>query len=117
MIVRWAFGALDDLISIESYQRRHWPESRATFERRLTAIERRIAEFPQSAPEVTQRSGVRVVAFIDLPYRLFTSLSPMRSLFWRLGMPRASPCLNEEDARHRFRKGCKLADHPALEAV
>jgi plasmid stabilization system protein ParE len=71
MIVRWAFGALDDLISIESYQRRHWPESRATFERRLTAIERRIAEFPQSAPEVTQRSGVRVVAFIDLPYRLF----------------------------------------------
>jgi hypothetical protein len=37
----------------------------------LTAIERRISEFPQSAPEVTQRSGVRVVAFIDLPYRLF----------------------------------------------
>jgi plasmid stabilization system protein ParE len=71
MIVRWAFGALDDLILIENYQRRHWPESRATFERRLTAIERRIAEFPQSAPEVTQRSGVRVVAFIDLPYRLF----------------------------------------------
>lgn len=71
MIVRWAFGALDDLILIENYQRRHWPESRATFERRLTAIERRIAEFPQSAPEVTQRSGVRVVAFIDLPYRPF----------------------------------------------
>jgi plasmid stabilization system protein ParE len=71
MIVRWAFGALDDLISIENCQRRHWPESRATFERRLTAIERRIAEFPQSAPEVIQRSGVRVVAFIDLPYRLF----------------------------------------------
>jgi plasmid stabilization system protein ParE len=71
MIVRWAFGALDDLISIENYQRRHRPESRATFERRLTAIERRIAEFPQSAPEVTQRSGVRVAAFIDLPYRLF----------------------------------------------
>ena len=74
MIVRWAVGALDDLISIENYQRRHWPESRATFERRLTAIERRIAEFPQSAPEVTQRSGVRVVAFIDLPYRLFYSV-------------------------------------------
>jgi hypothetical protein len=43
----WAPGALADLTSIENYQRRHWPESRATFERRLTAIERRIAEFPQ----------------------------------------------------------------------
>jgi plasmid stabilization system protein ParE len=71
MIVRWTVAALDDLTSIENYQRRDWPESRATFERRLIAIERRISEFPQSAPEVTQRSGVRMVAFIDLPYRLF----------------------------------------------
>ena len=71
MIVRWTARALADLTSIESYQRRHWPESRAAFERRLTAIERRIAEFPQSAPEVTQRPGTRVVAFLDLPYRLF----------------------------------------------
>jgi plasmid stabilization system protein ParE len=71
MIVRWTVAALDDLTSIENYQRRHWPESRATFERRLIAIERRISEFPQSAPEVTRRSGVRMVAFIDLPYRLF----------------------------------------------
>ena len=71
MIVRWTARALADLTSIENYQRRHWPESRAAFERRLTAIERRIAEFPQSAPEVTQRPGTRVVAFLDLPYRLF----------------------------------------------
>jgi plasmid stabilization system protein ParE len=74
MIVRWTAGALADLTSIENYQRRHWPESRATFERRLTAIERRISEFPRSAPEVTQRSGVRVVGFLDLPYRLFYSV-------------------------------------------
>jgi plasmid stabilization system protein ParE len=74
MIVRWTVAALDDLTSIENYQRRHWPESRATFERRLIGIERRISEFPQSAPEVTQRSGVRVVAFIDLPYRLFDTV-------------------------------------------
>jgi plasmid stabilization system protein ParE len=71
MIVRWTAGALADLTSIENYQRRHWPESRAAFERRLIAIERRITEFPRSAPEVIQRSGVRVVAFLDLPYRLF----------------------------------------------
>jgi plasmid stabilization system protein ParE len=74
MIVRWTAGALADLTSIESYQRLHWPELRTAFELRLTAIERRIAEFPFSAPEVTQRSGVRVVAFLDFPYRLFHSV-------------------------------------------
>jgi plasmid stabilization system protein ParE len=42
----------------------------------LTAIERRIAEFPFSAPKVARRSGVRVVAFLDLPYRLFYSAKP-----------------------------------------
>jgi plasmid stabilization system protein ParE len=52
----------------------HWSEARTAFERRLTAIEQRIAEFPLSAPEVKQRPGVRVVAFVDLPYRLFYSL-------------------------------------------
>jgi plasmid stabilization system protein ParE len=55
MIVRWTAGALADLISIENYQRLHWPRSRAAFEQRLTAIERRIAEFPFSAPK--SRSG------------------------------------------------------------
>jgi len=74
MIVRWAFGALADLRLLENYQHRHWPESRVSFERRLTAIERRIAEFPLSAPEVTQRPGVRVVGFRNLPYRLFYSV-------------------------------------------
>lgn len=73
MIVRWTAGALADLISIENYQRLHWPASRAAFEQRLSAIERRIAEFPFSAPRVTQRSSVRVVAFPDFPYRLFYS--------------------------------------------
>jgi len=74
MIVRWSAGALADLTSIENYQRLHWPHSRAAFERRLTAIERRIAEFPLSAPDVTGRPGVRVAAFLDFPYRLFYSV-------------------------------------------
>jgi plasmid stabilization system protein ParE len=74
VIVRWTAGALADLISIESYQRLHWRESRAAFDRRLIAIEQRIAEFPLSAPEVTQRPGVRMVAFLDFPYRLFYSV-------------------------------------------
>ena len=74
MIVRWTAAALADLISIENYQHLRWPESRAAFDRRLAAIELRIGEFPLSAPEVTQRSGVRVVAFLDFPYRLFYSV-------------------------------------------
>ncbi len=32
MIVRWTAGALADRKSIESYQRLHWPDSRAPFE-------------------------------------------------------------------------------------
>ena len=74
MIVRWTAAALADLISIENYQRLHWPESRAAFDRRLTAIELRVAELPLSAPELKQRSDVRVVAFLDFPYRLFYSV-------------------------------------------
>ena len=71
MIVRWTTGALGDLELIENYQRHHWPGMRARFEARLTAIVRHIADFPFSAPEVEQRPGVRVVAFVDFPYRLF----------------------------------------------
>jgi plasmid stabilization system protein ParE len=71
MIVRWTAGALADLTWIENYQRLHWPQSRAAFEQRLTAIELRLAEFPPSAPEVAHRRGVRVAAFQDFPYRIF----------------------------------------------
>jgi plasmid stabilization system protein ParE len=59
----------------QNYQRLHWPQSRALFEQRLTAIERRLAEFPLSAPEVAERRGVRVAAFQDFPYRLFYSVA------------------------------------------
>jgi toxin ParE1/3/4 len=71
MIVRWTESALADLESIQNYQGLHWPAMRARFEARLTAIERRIGEFPLGAPEVEQRPGVRVAAFLDFPYRLF----------------------------------------------
>jgi plasmid stabilization system protein ParE len=71
MIVRWTTGALADLTHRSRITNAVIGWNRA---RRLTAIERRISEFPHSAPEVTQRSGVRVVAFVDLPYRLFYSV-------------------------------------------
>ena len=71
MILRWTAGALADLESIHAYRKLHRPAMLTSFEARLTAIERRITEFPLSAPEVEQRPGVRVVAFRDFPYRLF----------------------------------------------
>ena len=76
MILRWTAGALVDLRWIENYQRLHWPASRAAFEKRLTAIERRIVEFPLSAPEVERRPGIRMIAFQDFPYRLFYRVEP-----------------------------------------
>ena len=71
MILRWTAGALADLELIQTYQKLRWPATRAPFEARLTAIERRIVEFPLSGPAVRQRPGVRVAAFLDFPYRLF----------------------------------------------
>ncbi len=67
MIVRWTAAALADLESIENYQSLHWPTMRARFEARLAAIEARIVEFPVGAPEVEQRPGVRVAAFVFFP--------------------------------------------------
>jgi|HubBroStandDraft_1064217.scaffolds.fasta_scaffold2147925_1 plasmid stabilization system protein ParE len=78
MILRWTARALADLESIHAYQELHWPAMLASFEARLTAIERRIIEFPASAPEVEERPDVRVVAFRDFPYRLF-SIAPKRT--------------------------------------
>jgi hypothetical protein len=87
-------------------------------QRRLTAIERLISEFPHSAPGVTQRSGVRVVAFLDLPYRLFYSVDATQSPFWRFGTHRVSLYLDEGHDQCRTRKGLqKSAGRLALEAV
>jgi plasmid stabilization system protein ParE len=71
MRIRYADSALADLDAIHDYQAAHWPLARAAFEARLTAVEARLVQFPHGAPEVAERSGVRVVAFVDLPYRLF----------------------------------------------
>ena len=71
MRIRDADCALADLDAIHEYQAVHWPAAREAFEARLTVIEKRVLQFPHGAPEVAERPGVRVVAFIDFPYRLF----------------------------------------------
>jgi plasmid stabilization system protein ParE len=71
MRIRYADSAVADLDAIHDYQAVHWPRMRAAFEVRLTAIETRLLQFPHGAPEVAERAGVRVAAFIVFPYRLF----------------------------------------------
>jgi plasmid stabilization system protein ParE len=71
MRIRCADSALADLNAIHEYQAVQWPAARAAFEARLTVIETRVRQFPHGAPEVAEHPGVRVVAFIDFPYRLF----------------------------------------------
>jgi toxin ParE1/3/4 len=75
VIIRWTNSALADLEEIHERQAIRWPSRGAAFDARLSAIEKRLLQFPHSAPEVAQRPGVRVVAFIDFPFRLFYSVN------------------------------------------
>jgi toxin ParE1/3/4 len=60
-----------DLDEILTFLARNFPTVSAPFQRRLRAIERRIGSWPHSAQEVEQRAGVRMVPFIQYPYKLF----------------------------------------------
>jgi toxin ParE1/3/4 len=71
MKVRYTAEALRDLDEILTFTAQNYPTITASFEERLRAIERRIREWPESAREVTQCAGVRVVPFIRYPYKLF----------------------------------------------
>jgi hypothetical protein len=57
MILRWTGGGLADLELIHRYQKLHWPAMLAPFEARLTAIERRIIEFPLSVVAALHKRG------------------------------------------------------------
>jgi plasmid stabilization system protein ParE len=71
MRVVYTAEALRDLDEILAFIGAHYPAIAATFLRRLEMIERRLARWPESAEEVEQRPGVRVVPFIRYPYKLF----------------------------------------------
>ncbi len=71
MKILYTDEALRDLDEILEFIELNYPTITAAFERRLLAIERRIAKWPKSAEEVEQRPGVRVVPLIRYPYKLF----------------------------------------------
>jgi len=71
MKVIYTEDALRDLDEILTFIRANYPFIASAFIRRLEAIERRIARWPESAEEVEQRPDVRMVPFIRYPYKLF----------------------------------------------
>jgi toxin ParE1/3/4 len=71
MKVVYTDDALRDLDQILTYIGANYPAIASAFFGRLRTIERRIGRWPESAEEVEQRPGVRMVPFIRYPYKLF----------------------------------------------
>ncbi|MHB8885976.1 MAG: type II toxin-antitoxin system RelE/ParE family toxin [Methylovirgula sp.] len=63
--------ALRDLDDILGFIAEHYPMLVIPFENRLGAAMRRIGAWPQSAAEVEERPGVRMLPLIPYPYKLF----------------------------------------------
>ena len=68
MRVIYTDEALADLEAILRFIASHYPAAYAPFERRLRTVAARTGAWPESAQEVAQRPGVRVVPLIRYPY-------------------------------------------------
>ena len=75
MKVVYTDEALRDLDEILTYIAAHYPTAYAPFEKRLHTAVVRIGAWPESAAEVVQRQGVRVVPLIRYPYKMFYRLT------------------------------------------
>jgi plasmid stabilization system protein ParE len=71
MKVIYTDEALRDLDGVLTFIAKNYPTASAAFQRRLRMIEQRIGASPESAQEVAQRPGIRIVPSIRYPYRLF----------------------------------------------
>jgi len=71
MKVVYTDEALRDLDEILTFIASNYPVISASFERRLRAVMARIGRWPESAQEVEQRPGVRMVPLIRYRYRIF----------------------------------------------
>lgn len=71
MKVIYTHEALRDLDEVLTFIGENYPAASAGFQHRLRMIEQRIGKWPESAQEVAQRTGVRVVPFIRYPYKMF----------------------------------------------
>jgi toxin ParE1/3/4 len=71
MKVVYTDEALDNLDGILAFIASHYPTISAAFEKRLRTVIARIGAWPESAEEVAERPGVRVVPVIRYPYKVF----------------------------------------------
>ena len=75
MKVVYTTEAFADLDGILDYIANHYPAISEPFKSRLQAVVARIARWPESAQEVAERPGVRVVPLIRYPYKIFYRIS------------------------------------------
>ena len=75
MRVVYTDEALSDLTEILVYIDANYPINSSAFRHRLRAVTARIGAWPESAEEVAQRPGVRMVPLIRYPYRIFYRVS------------------------------------------
>lgn len=71
MKVRYTEAATRDLDDILTFMAHYYPAVAGRFESRLDAALQRIAAWPESAPQVVERPGIRIVPLVPYPYRLF----------------------------------------------
>ncbi len=75
MKVVYTIEAVTDLDGILNYIANHYPAISNAFESRLHPVVARIARWPESAQEVAERPGVRVVPLMRYPYKIFYRVS------------------------------------------
>jgi toxin ParE1/3/4 len=71
MKIRLTDPARADLDSIALYVSSHYPAIAPQVERRIHLVIAHIAEWPEAAPRVSQRTGVRVMPVGRYPYRIY----------------------------------------------
>lgn len=71
MRVVYTDPAIRDLEDILDFIAAEFPMALEPFTQRLRLIEARIGRWPESAPRVTQRPGVRVATIPRYPYKVF----------------------------------------------
>jgi len=71
MKVAYTDPAAQELEDILQFIAAEFPVALKPFRQRLRAIERRIAQWPESAPRVPARPEVRMVSMARYPYKIF----------------------------------------------
>ena len=75
MRVVYTTEALADLDGIFDYIANNYPAISDAFQNRLRAVIARVARWPESAQEVSERPGVRVAPLIRYPCKVFYRVS------------------------------------------